>query len=134
MVFIAVDPGALIWTVGEVRPRFRTPPPPPLLKGRKARGVRNLLCAVDLGAQIWTARSCLLLTTGALSPETLDKWVFTPSFVFYPPIQEISLTCIWKKNVLRGSIIKNSSLFSIVPILFFNILMTMVVISISIPC
>jgi hypothetical protein len=29
IAFIAVDPGALIWTVGEVRPRFRTPPPPP---------------------------------------------------------------------------------------------------------
>jgi hypothetical protein len=25
-VLIAVDPGALIWTVGEMRPRFRTPP------------------------------------------------------------------------------------------------------------
>jgi hypothetical protein len=90
MVFIAVDPGALIWTVGEVRPRFRTPPP--LLKGRKARGVRNPICTVDLGAQIWTTRSCLLLIMGALSPETLDKWVFTPSFVFHPPKQEISLT------------------------------------------
>jgi hypothetical protein len=28
MVFITIDPGVLIWTVGEVHPRFRTPPPP----------------------------------------------------------------------------------------------------------
>jgi hypothetical protein len=26
MTFTAVDPGALIWAVGEMRPRFRTPP------------------------------------------------------------------------------------------------------------
>jgi hypothetical protein len=26
MTFSAVDPGALIWAVGEMRPRFRTPP------------------------------------------------------------------------------------------------------------
>jgi hypothetical protein len=29
---------------------------------------------------------------GRVVAQTLDKWVFTPSFVFYPPIQEISLT------------------------------------------
>jgi hypothetical protein len=109
MVFIAVDPGTLIWTVGEVRPRFRTPPPPPLLKGRKARGVRNLLCAVDLGAQIWTARSCLLLTTGALSPETLDKWVFTPSFALYPPYtRNIANT---SSNICFSLLGSNSSIF-----------------------
>jgi hypothetical protein len=26
MAFSTVDPGALIWAVGEVRPQFRTPP------------------------------------------------------------------------------------------------------------
>jgi hypothetical protein len=26
MILFAVDPGALIWAVGEMRPRFRTPP------------------------------------------------------------------------------------------------------------
>jgi hypothetical protein len=36
----AVDSGAKISSVGKLRVRFRTPPPPPL-KGRKARGVRN---------------------------------------------------------------------------------------------
>jgi hypothetical protein len=65
IAFIAVDPGALIWTVGEVRPRFRTPPPPPPLKGRKAGGVRNSICAVDPGARIAAARTCSLLTMGA---------------------------------------------------------------------
>jgi hypothetical protein len=57
------------------------PPPPPPPKDRKARGVRKSPCAVDLGAQIWTARSCLLLTTSASSPETLDKWVLTHSLI-----------------------------------------------------
>jgi hypothetical protein len=28
ITFIAIDPGALIWIIGEVRPRFQTPPPP----------------------------------------------------------------------------------------------------------
>jgi hypothetical protein len=90
MAFSAVDPGALIWAVGEVRPRFRTPPL--RLKVERQGGVRNLLCAADLGAQIWTARSCLLFTTGALSLETLDKWVLPLHLHYIPPIQEISLT------------------------------------------
>jgi hypothetical protein len=44
--------------------------PPPPLKGRKARGVRNPIHVVDLDVQIWTARTCSLLTIGALSPTT----------------------------------------------------------------
>jgi hypothetical protein len=80
MVFIVVDPGALIWTVGEVHPRSRTPPPPPCLKIGRQGGSEICYVRVDLGAQIWTTRSCLLLTTGASSPETLDKWVLTHSF------------------------------------------------------
>jgi hypothetical protein len=67
-------------------------PPPSCLKVERQGGVRNLLCAADLGAQIWTARSCLLFTTGALSLETLDKWVLPLHLHYIPPIQEISLT------------------------------------------
>jgi hypothetical protein len=78
MVSIAIDPGVLIWAVGEMRPRFRTPSP--LLKGRKAKGVQNLLCTVDPGALIWTARYCSMFTMGPLLLKTLDKWVLTHSF------------------------------------------------------
>jgi hypothetical protein len=47
----AVDPGALIAAVGEMRPRFWTPPPP--LKGRKAGGGSGItLRTVDPGALI----------------------------------------------------------------------------------
>jgi hypothetical protein len=44
MVFIAVDPGALIWTVGEVRPRFRTPP---RLKVERQGGF-GICCALSI--------------------------------------------------------------------------------------
>jgi hypothetical protein len=47
-----VDPGALISAAGKVHARFRTPPPPPLIKGRKARGV-GIACA----SLIWALRS-----------------------------------------------------------------------------
>jgi hypothetical protein len=38
IVFIAVDPGALIWTVEEVRPAIPDPPPPPRLKVERRGG------------------------------------------------------------------------------------------------
>jgi hypothetical protein len=39
---------------------------------------------------------------GALSPETLDKWVFPASFVFDPPIQEILLTQCNKGEIIKA--------------------------------
>jgi hypothetical protein len=53
IAFIVVDPGALIWTVGEVRPRFRTPPPPPPgLKVERQGG-----SGIPYGPLIWARES-----------------------------------------------------------------------------
>jgi hypothetical protein len=71
MAFIVVDLGALIWTIGKVRPRFWTPPPPPPLKGRKARGVWNPICTIDSGAWMPAVHICLLLTTNSGPPPPL---------------------------------------------------------------
>jgi hypothetical protein len=65
----AVDPGAMIVAVGEMRPVIPDPPPPPL-KGRKAGGLRNPMHAVDLGARMSAVQICLLFTTVIFASRT----------------------------------------------------------------
>ena len=73
-----------------------------------------------------------------LMPFNPPQLIINPSRITIKALSSFKLVtdfgCIWTNNVLRCSIIKKSSLFAIVPILFLNILMTMVVITISLPC
>jgi hypothetical protein len=61
MIFIAVDLGALIWAVGEVRPRFRTPPPPRLKVERQGGS------GIQYAPLIWERKSGLPELTRDLS-------------------------------------------------------------------
>jgi hypothetical protein len=58
-------------------------PDPPQVKRRKVRGVRNALCAVDLGITIWIVEKCMEHTPGA-EKNVLGKLRISAFYEFFP--------------------------------------------------
>jgi hypothetical protein len=88
IAFIVVDPGTLIETFEEVRPRFRTPPPPPAPPGLtvERQGGSGITPAPLIRApRSMPSRLDFRLTIGAFAPKLRKNGFLALSFPFLPP-------------------------------------------------